>query len=114
MPELNVLGDPLFVIAFGSDVLDIYQVMERLSERGWNLTGLHRPAALHLAVTLRHTADGVAERFLGDLEEAVAEDKAHPGEAGGVAPVYGMAATVPARAVVDELLERYVDLLYEV
>ena len=49
-----------------------------------------------------------------DLEDSVAEAKAHPGEAGGVAPVYGMAATVPARAVVDELLERYVDLLFEV
>jgi glutamate/tyrosine decarboxylase-like PLP-dependent enzyme len=114
LPELEVLGDPLFVIAFGSEVLDIYQVLQRMSERGWNLTGLHRPPALHLAVTLRHTAGGVAQRFLDDLAAAVEEVKAHPGEAGGVAPVYGMAATVPARMVVDELLERYVDLLYEV
>ncbi|MDF1596010.1 MAG: aminotransferase class V-fold PLP-dependent enzyme [Acidimicrobiia bacterium] len=114
LPELEVLGDPLFVIAFGSEVLDIYQVLQRMSERGWNLTGLHRPPALHLAVTLRHTASGVAQRFLDDLAAAVEEVKAHPGEAGGVAPVYGMAATVPVRVVVDELLERYVDLLYEV
>ncbi|MDH5373287.1 MAG: aminotransferase class V-fold PLP-dependent enzyme [Acidimicrobiia bacterium] len=114
MAGLKVLGDPLFVIAFGSDDLDIYQVMQRMSERGWSLTGLHRPPALHLAVTLRHTAAGVAERFLRDLKESVDEVIAHPGEAGGVAPLYGMAATVPARAVVGELLERYVDLLFEV
>ncbi len=114
IPELSVLGDPMFVIAFGSDVVDIYRVMERLSERGWNLNGLHRPPALHLAVTLRHVADGVAQRFVSDLHRAVEEVKVNPGGVGGSAPVYGMAATVPARAVVDELLERYIDLLYEV
>ena len=114
MPELQVLGDPLFVIAFGSDMVDIYQVMQRLSDRGWNLNGLHRPPALHLGVTLRHAEAGVADRFLTDLQQAVEEVKAHPGEAGGAAPLYGMAATIPARAVVDDLLERYIDLLYEV
>ncbi len=114
IPELRVLGDPLFVIAFGSDVVDIYQVMQHMSERGWSLNGLHNPPALHLAVTLRHTEEGVGERFVRDLQDSVSAAKTHPGEAGGVAPVYGMAATVPARAVVDELLERYVDLLFEV
>ena len=114
IPELRVLGDPLFAIAFGSDAVDIYQVMQHMSERGWSLNGLHNPPALHLAVTLRHTEEGVGERFVKDLQDSVSAAKAHPGEAGGVAPVYGMAATVPARAVVDELLERYVDLLFEV
>jgi glutamate/tyrosine decarboxylase-like PLP-dependent enzyme len=114
IPELAVLGDPLFVIAFGSDTVDIYQVLQRMIERGWSLNGLHRPPALHLAVTLRHTQPGVADRFLADLRQAVNEVKAHPGAAGGAAPLYGMAATVPARAAVDELLERYIDLLYEV
>lgn len=114
IPDLRMLGDPMFVIAFGSEVVDIYQVLQRMAQRGWSLTGLHHPPAVHIAVTLRHTADGVARRFIEDLEDSVAEAKAHPGEAGGVAPVYGMAATVPARAVVDELLERYVDLLFEV
>ncbi len=114
MTELSILGDPLFVIAFGSESLDIYQVLARMNGRGWSLTGLHRPPALHLAVTLRHTSEGVAQRFLSDLKAAVAHVKALPGQAGGVAPVYGLAATVPARTVVDQLLERYVDLLYEV
>ncbi|MEZ4448357.1 MAG: aminotransferase class V-fold PLP-dependent enzyme [Nannocystaceae bacterium] len=111
---LRVLGDPLWVIAFAADSLDIYQVMERMSHRGWNLNGLHRPASVHLCVTLRHTQEGVAERFLGDLREAVAHVKAHPGEASGMAPVYGMVATIPVRGVVSDVLQRYMDLLYEV
>ncbi len=114
IPELNIVGDPLFVVAFGSETLDMYRVMEHMNGRGWNLTGLQSPPALHLAVTLRHTSGGVAERFLGDLQAALADVNTHAHDRSGVAPVYGMAAMVPARTVVGELLERYIDLLYEV
>jgi glutamate/tyrosine decarboxylase-like PLP-dependent enzyme len=114
MPELHVLGDPLFVIAFGSDTLDIYKVMERLSARGWNLNGLHKPPAVHLCVTLRHTQPGVVERFLADLRAAVDHVRAHPEDKGTMAPVYGMAATVPFRGLLSDLLKKYMDLLYKV
>lgn len=114
VPELHVLGDPLFVIAFGSQTLDIFKVMERMGERGWSLNGLHKPAAVHLCVTLRHAQPGVAERFLADLREAVEHVKAHPGEKGTMAPVYGMAAAVPFRGLVSDLLKKYMDLLYKV
>jgi hypothetical protein len=39
-------------------------VLDAMSQRGWSLNGLHRPACIHLYVTLRHTEPGVAERFL--------------------------------------------------
>jgi len=102
------------VIAFGSDELDIYRVMDFMTKRRWNLNGLHKPPSVHLAVTLRHTADGVVDRFLGDLRAAVEHTKAHPEEEGGMAPVYGMANSLPVQGVVTDLLERYLDVLYEV
>ena len=111
---LEVLGDPLWVIAFSSDTVDIYEVMARMAERGWSLNGLHHPPAVHLAVTLRHTRPGVAETFLEDLEAAVEEAKATGAAATGSAPLYGMAATFPARGAVGHLLERYIDRQYEV
>jgi len=114
IPELKVLGDPLWVIAFGSDDLDIYRIMDVMTKRGWNLNGLHKPPAVHIAVTLRHTQAEVAERFLDDLRAAVEHTRAHPDEEGGMAPVYGMASTVPIQGVVTDLLERYLDVLYEV
>jgi sphinganine-1-phosphate aldolase len=114
LPELFVLGDPLFVIAFGARSLNIYQVMERLSAKGWSLNGLHKPAAVHLCVTLRHTQPGVAERFLGDLREAVEHVRAHPEEQGGMAPVYGLAGTVPFRGLLSDLLKKYMDLIARV
>jgi sphinganine-1-phosphate aldolase len=114
IPELRILGDSLFVIAFTSDTLDIYRVMEFMSQRRWNLNGLHKPAALHLCVTLRHTQPEVADKFVADLQDAVAHVKQHPAEKGGMAPVYGMAATLPFRGMVGDLLKRYIDLLYKV
>ncbi|HEV2376111.1 MAG TPA: aminotransferase class V-fold PLP-dependent enzyme [Streptosporangiaceae bacterium] len=111
---LRVLGDPLWVIAFAADEgLDVFQVMENMARRGWSLNGLQRPPAVHIAVTLRHTLPGVADRFLDDLQASVAEVRANPGVATGMAPVYGMAATLPAD-VVHDLLGGYLDLMYEV
>jgi sphinganine-1-phosphate aldolase len=110
---LKVLGNPLWVIAFASDELDIYRVMDFMTKRHWNLNGLHRPACVHLCVTLRHTQEGVAQRFIDDLRAAVEHVRAHPDEEGGMAPVYGMAATLPVRGAVSDLLEAYLDVLYE-
>jgi len=114
IPELRLLGDPLWIIAFASDTLDVYKILDAMSAKKWALTGLHKPAAVHIALTLRHAQPGVAERFVVDLQEAVAHVKAHPEERGSMAPVYGMAATLPLRTVVSDMLKRYIDLLYKV
>jgi glutamate/tyrosine decarboxylase-like PLP-dependent enzyme len=114
IPELHILGDPLWVIAFGSENLDIYRIMDYMTAKKWSLNGLHKPSCLHICVTLRHTQTGVAERFLDDLNAAVTEVKQNPRAEGGMAPVYGLAATLPLRSVVGDLLERYMDALYKV
>jgi hypothetical protein len=113
IPELQVLGDPLFVIAFASESLNIYNVLEEMTRRRWSLNGLHKPSCVHLCVTLRHTQPGVAERFLHDLQESVAYIKEHPAEKGTMAPVYGMAATLPLRGLVSDMLKRYLDLIFK-
>jgi len=112
--ELKILGDPLWVIAFASDELNVYQVMDQMGQKGWSLNGLHKPACVHICVTLRHTRAGVAERFLKDLKSSVEFVKANPDEKGEMAPVYGMAATIPFRGLVEDMMEKYIDLLYKV
>jgi sphinganine-1-phosphate aldolase len=113
IPGLRVLGDPLWVIAFAADGFDIYRVLDAMGRRGWSLNGLHRPPCIHLCVTLRQAQPGVAERFLTDLRASV-EDARHATSATpGLAPVYGLAGTLPVRGAVADLLRRYVDLLYK-
>lgn len=113
IPELRLIGDSLFVVPFASDALDIYKVLEAMSHKGWSLNGLHKPACVHLCVTLRHTQPGLAEQFIVDLQDAVAHVKAHPDEKGEMAPVYGMAATMPMRGLVSDMLKKYLDLMFK-
>lgn len=77
---LQVWGKPdLSIISFGSDVLDIYAVAERMQSRGW-LPGLVRaPRAMHLMLSLLH--EPVQAEYLEHLRTAVAEVRA--GLAGG-------------------------------
>ena len=85
-----------------------------MSNKKWNLNGLDKPASVHICVTLRHTKLGVAEKFISDLKEAVDYVKREPVKEGGMAPIYGMAATLPMRSVVSDLLKHYLDLYYKV
>jgi glutamate/tyrosine decarboxylase-like PLP-dependent enzyme len=113
IPGITLIGDPLFVIAFQSQEMDVYRIMDAMTERGWNLNGLHKPAAVHLCITLRHTLPGVAERFLSDLRASVADVKENADALpGGSAPVYGMANTLPDRGIIADLLQKHMDNNY--
>ena len=85
-----------------------------MTHKGWNLNGLHKPSCAHICLTLRHTKQGVAERFLSDLKDAVDFVKDNPSESGGMAPVYGMASTLPFKGVVKDFLKQFLDIYYKV
>ena len=111
IPGLRVLGDPLWVIAFTADGVGVYDILHRMTSRGWSLNGLQRPPAMHVCVTLRHTVDGVAERFLADLRASVEQARREP-DGGLVAPVYGLAAAPQTQGQADEILRTYCGVLY--
>jgi glutamate/tyrosine decarboxylase-like PLP-dependent enzyme len=113
LPDLQLIGDSLFVVAFGSKTLDIYAVLDEMGKRHWSLNGLQSPPAVHLCVTLRHTQPGVADRFVQDLKAAVECVRARPDARGEMSAVYGMTESVPLRGIVDDFLKGYIDLLYE-
>lgn len=114
IPKLHILGDPLWVIAFGSEALNIYQVMEYMTGQGWSLNGLHKPPSVHLCVTLRHTLPQVADKFIEDLNQAVRHVEEHPEEKGLMAPIYGLAASIPDKRWVADMLNLYMRLIYKV
>lgn len=112
IPELFIFGEPLGVFAFGSHTLNVYEILEQMSHRKWALTGLQHPPGIHLSPTLRHAEPGVAERFVHDLKESVAYVKEHPGATEGMAPIYGMAASIPDRQFVHDMLRQVMDVYY--
>lgn len=115
VPELYVLGDPLWNIAFGSEFYDIYKIMDYMAQRNWNLNGLQHPPAVHICLTHRHTQPGLAEKFLADLKEAVEQVAKHPEQAtNGMGRLYGMASQIPDSTMVDGFLKSYIEMLYRV
>ncbi|MBX3414302.1 MAG: aminotransferase class V-fold PLP-dependent enzyme [Pirellulales bacterium] len=112
IPGLRLLGDPLFVFSFAADDIDIYQVLDQMSYRRWALTGLQRPAAIHVSPTLRLAQPGVAERFVEDLRASVEYVRNTPNIEGGMAPIYGLAAAIPDRSFVHDMLKQVMDIYY--
>ncbi|MGV3625115.1 MAG: pyridoxal phosphate-dependent decarboxylase family protein [Archangium sp.] len=113
IPGLRVIGNPLWVVAFSSESFDVYRVLDEMAKKGWSLNGLQKPAAIHLCVTLRHAQEGVVEKFLSDLAAACEAVKNEPPTKDGMAPVYGLASSLPFKGVVSDLLCAHIDALYD-
>jgi sphinganine-1-phosphate aldolase len=115
MEGLALCGTPLVsVVAFESPIVDIYRLGGMLTERGWNLNSLQFPSSIHLCCTRLHTEEGVADRFLHDVRESLAEILLTPStKASGSAAIYGMAQAIPDRSLVGELAGTFIDCLYE-
>ncbi|KAJ6944045.1 sphingosine-1-phosphate lyase-like isoform X1 [Populus alba x Populus x berolinensis] len=109
IPELFIIGRPdMTIVAFGSNDLDIFEVNDIMSSKGWHLNALQRPNSIHICITLQHAP--VFEDFLRDLKESVQTVKENPGPInGGLAPIYGAAGKIPDRGMVQELLVNYMD-----
>jgi glutamate/tyrosine decarboxylase-like PLP-dependent enzyme len=124
IPELEVIGDPTFLVAFKaagdpSDQddprgIDIYLVNDALIEQGWRMNALQLPPALHFCVTRPNTASGVAERFLGALRQAVAYAVAHRGEPARSGALYGFGEQPQGHQTLQVLMSGYLDAMHEV
>jgi len=57
IPELYILGSPpVSVVAFGAKEgtgINILKVGDTMGKKGWHLNALQKPAAVHIAVTVR-------------------------------------------------------------
>ena len=102
-PELRVLGDPFFNVAFshaeGSGI-DIFHVNDSLAARGWRMNGLQSPPAVHFCITRPNTLPGVMDRFAADLADAVQYARERAGTPPRSGATYGAGgASVPREVV---------------
>ena len=119
--DLFVLGRPLVsVVSFSSNTLPIYDIADRMTEKGWHLNALQSPPAIHVAVTLPIVP--AAEQMVGDLIEVVEEVKTKEalkgkegkkGPQGDAAALYGVAGSLPNKSVVVDLAKGFLDTLYK-
>lgn len=115
IPELFVLGDPIGpVVAFSSHQLNIYQLSDTMSQKGWHLAAAQNPPAVHVACT-RLTVP-YADELIRDLKESVKELLAAGSTAAsskGTAALYGVAGSIQTSGVVERLAQGFVDNLYK-
>jgi sphinganine-1-phosphate aldolase len=114
IPELEVIGDPTFLVAFRGRELDIFHVNDRLIELGWRLNALQLPPALHFCVTRPNTASGVADAFVADLRDAVEYAKHPARESPRSGALYGLGGTPAGNDILDTLFSAALDAMYEV
>jgi len=108
--ELYIFGDPQgSVFAFGSDVVNVYQLAGYMHKRGWDVSCIQFPAGIHLSVTAIMDADS----FITDLKDSMNELRSNPSApANSEAKFYGTAATLPDRSIVDRAARGFVDATY--
>lgn len=122
--DLTVIGKPLVsVVAFKSNNLNIYDIADAMSAKGWHLNALQNPPAMHVAVTLPIVP--VADKLLSDLAECVKGEKTKEAEraasgkgkkgsaAGDTAALYGVAGSLPDKRIVVDLAKVFLDTLYK-
>ncbi|KAI7339975.1 sphinganine-1-phosphate aldolase BST1 [Hortaea werneckii] len=118
--SIQVIGKPMVsVVAFRAVQtqkhelkVDIYDVADGMSARGWHLNALQDPAAIHVAVTIPIVA--VIDDLIKDLEEVVLSCQGKAVEKkGDTAALYGVAGALPDKSVVRELATGFLDTLYK-
>jgi glutamate/tyrosine decarboxylase-like PLP-dependent enzyme len=115
IPQLQLIGEPSFVISFRSDAVDVYHINDFMKTRGWRFNVLQLPPALHFCVTMPQTfVPDVAESFLADLREGVAYAASRTGTTAETTALYGMAGTLEGNRQVTEMIFGALDYLYAV
>ena len=122
--DLSVMGKPLVsVVAFTSKTLNVYDLADAMSAKGWHLNALQSPPAIHVAVTMPIVA--AVDRLIGDIVAVVEEEKerervrmvegkgAKGGAKGDSAALYGVAGSLPNKSVVVQLAGGFLDTLYK-
>jgi sphinganine-1-phosphate aldolase len=93
------------VMCLVGDGVDIYQVGDGMTKRGWHMDRQQNPAGLHLTVTYAHSQ--VIDAFFKDLTESVNEAGAFGAKLSGMKTGFakGLIKAMP-KSVVGKLVER--------
>lgn len=123
--HMEVVGNPMVsVVAFRSKngAIDIYDIADDLSAKGWHLNALQSPAALHCAFTIPTakavdtlTTDlvTVIDKELEKAEERRRQGKSYILKRGDTSALYGVAGSIPDKSIVSRLAEGFLDTLYK-
>jgi sphinganine-1-phosphate aldolase len=113
--ELEIIGDPTFLISFRSGELDIFHVNDYMISKGWRFNGLQNPPAIHFCVTMPQTfVPGIADSLIEDLRAAVEYAKSKKGTAARSSALYGLSGSLEGRSQLVQVLYGTFEHLFRV
>jgi sphinganine-1-phosphate aldolase len=105
IPELEIIGNPTFLISVRSNVVDIFHVNDYMISKGWRFNGLQNPPAIHFCITMPQTnVPGIADMLVEDLHAGVAYAKSNAGTQARSSALYGMSGSLEGRAQLVQLI----------
>jgi sphinganine-1-phosphate aldolase len=113
IPQIKILGKSTFLIAMGSDEVDIYHVNDYLASKGWRMNGCQNPPGFHFCITLRNTLPGVAEKFVRDLRDAVNYAKEPPTPVPVSGALYGLVSTPDGKGMIEQGMLAFIEATYD-
>ncbi|KAL3982150.1 Pyridoxal-dependent decarboxylase conserved domain family protein [Acanthocheilonema viteae] len=112
---LRLLGSAdVSVVAFTSDVFNVYALVDDMSALGWNLNSIQNPAGAHICVTYNTVVADAWQAFIDDLRKVAFALMNDPdrGKHSNMAAIYGLAATIPDKQFISDLAHCYLDACY--
>jgi sphinganine-1-phosphate aldolase len=116
---LEILGNPqtsVVAFRFVNDGLDMYQLKDKLKNKGWHIAELQYPPALHFCLTLVHVDQAdFLPRFISDLKECIQAIRANPSaKKSGTAALYGSMQQIPTKLswMVPHVFARFVQAYF--
>jgi sphinganine-1-phosphate aldolase len=115
IPHLNVIGNPLLsVVSFDATLpIKTYAVADLVSRNGWHLNILQFPPSIHIACTLLTTV--AVDELINDVRNAVQVLIKDPTAGNGeLSAIYGTAASVPDRSIIEDVSKGFLDGLTKI
>ncbi|HOT43772.1 MAG TPA: pyridoxal-dependent decarboxylase [Spirochaetota bacterium] len=113
--ELEIIGDPTFLISIRSRDVDIFHVNDHMISKGWRFNGLQNPAAIHFCVTMPQTfVPGIADALIDDLKAGVEYAKTKKGTPARSSALYGLSGSLEGRTQLVQVLYGTFEHLFRV
>ena len=111
-PDIKIIGDPkVSIIAFYSDKMNIYQIINEMKKKGWFLSVMQNPPAFHLCLTKNHTKE-ICENFCKDLQDSINFIKNNKDKKlEGTLAIYGTSTGVQKTIFLKEIVNNFIQLL---
>ncbi len=113
--ELEIIGDPTFLVSLRSSKVDIFHVNDYMISKGWRFNGLQNPPAIHFCVTMPQTlVPGIADTLVEDLRAGVEYAISRAGTPARSSALYGLSGSLEGRSQLVQVLYGTFEHLFRV